>query len=132
MAGELSFHTTPEVEAVAVAVVVVEVEVVDVLVRIWNAMNVVSLVILLESAGIVVVLGDAGVAALLGTAEAQVMDEGVIVPVAAPPLLLVVAYHQEVEASAGHHRTVEEKRFHTPMEMALGKYAGAGAELRQN
>lgn len=74
MAGELSYHTTLEVEVEAAVVGVV-----DALVLIWNAMNVVSLDILLVSAVWGEVLEGVGVVArLLDIVGAQAMVEGKI------------------------------------------------------
>ena len=77
MAGESNCHTTREV--VVVGEEEEEEEVVAVLVvQIWNAMNVVSLVILLVNAVcVVVVVGEGAVAAArLDIAEVLVMAEG--------------------------------------------------------
>lgn len=71
MAGELSYRTTLGVEVEGAAEGAV-----GVLDLIWNAMNVVSLVILLVSAGCVEVLGGVEVAAPPDIAGAQVMVVG--------------------------------------------------------
>ncbi|KAL0393881.1 UNVERIFIED_CONTAM: hypothetical protein Slati_4354300 [Sesamum latifolium] len=44
------------------------------------------------------------------------------------PLLDDAVCHPEVAATAGR-LIVDERRFHMPTEMALGKGAGAGAEV---
>lgn len=76
MAGELSFHTTLEV----VVVVVVEGEVVaGLVVLIWNAMSVVSLVILLVNVVFVVVLEGVVAAVPLDIAEVLVMAGGNVI-----------------------------------------------------
>lgn len=71
MAGELSFLIILEAEVDAEVEVVVD----ALVVRIWSAMSVVSLVILLENAVCVVVQEDVAVAAL-DIAGAQAMDAG--------------------------------------------------------
>lgn len=92
-------------------------------------MNAASLVILLVSAECGEVLEGVGVAAPLDIAGAQVMVEGVTVLVHVP-LLDDAVCHPEVAASAGR-LIADERRCHMPMEMALGKGAGAGAEVGQ-
>jgi hypothetical protein len=82
---------------------------------------VVKLVILLENAGCVVLAAvavaeevDVAVAAL-GIAEALVMAEGVLVPVA--DHLGVVVFHPVLEAIAGHHcHIVDARKFRIQME----------------
>lgn len=120
MAGELSFLTIQEVEVVAAEGVVVAL-----VVLIWSAMSVVSLVILPVNAVCVVVQGDV-VAAVRDIAGAQVMDEGVTALVGDPQDAAVC--HLVGVAIADHHRTVGVRSCHMPTEMVQGIVAEAGVE----